>query len=71
MADKYKVRFLPAFSDDLNDAVDYIRLKLKNTEAANRLIDNIEAAIEKRSLNPEAFEQYHSLKESTCITGFI
>ncbi len=59
----YKLRYLPLFYDDLERTVDYISNTLKNTSAALRLVDKIEAAILKRSYDPEAFEPYHSLKQ--------
>ena len=60
---KYKIRILPLFEEDLNDAVDYISQKLKNPDAALRLIDSVQSAIEKRALQPEAFEPFRSVKE--------
>lgn len=60
---KYKIRILPLFEEDLNDAVDYISQKLKNPDAALRLIDSVQSAIEKRVLQPEAFEPFHSVRE--------
>ena len=36
---KYKLRFLPLFEQDINDTVDYISLKLKNPEAARKLVN--------------------------------
>ncbi len=44
----YKLRFLPIFEDDLNAIVDYIVNTLKNVDAANRLIDDVEYAILRR-----------------------
>lgn len=60
---KYKLRFLPLFEQDLNDTVDYISLKLKNPEAARKLVNEIQAAIRKRQACPKSFEPYHSKKE--------
>ena len=60
---KYRVKILPLFEDDLDNAVDYISKKLKNPNAALRLIDNVQSAIEKRSLQAESFEPFHSAKE--------
>lgn len=56
------LRYLPIFRDDLEEAVAYIRDTLQNEQAANDLVDNVEQAIVQRSINPESFEQYHSLK---------
>jgi len=60
---KYKLRFLPLFEHDLNNAVDYIIYDLKNPTAAAGLIDAVEEAIKKRLKDPESFEKFHSLKE--------
>jgi plasmid stabilization system protein ParE len=59
----YSLRFLPTFEDDLNEAVDYICLRLKNPVAAANLVDDVEAAINDRLKCPESFEPYHSIKE--------
>ncbi len=40
---QYKLRILPLFEDDLNEIVDYISIRLRNPEAAYRLIDAVEA----------------------------
>lgn len=42
---RYKLRYLPLFWDDLNSAVTYISEVLKNPRAAERLLDDAEAAI--------------------------
>ena len=61
----YRLTFLPLFEDDLNEIVDYITFELKNPEAANRLVDAVEAALMKRLDNPIAFAPYQSMKERT------
>ena len=60
---KYDVRFLPLFEEDLYEIVAYITEHLKNPVAANKLIDDVENAIIKRSSYAESFEPYHSVKE--------
>ena len=60
---KYDVRFLPLFEEDLYEIVTYITERLKNPVAANKLIDDVENAIIKRSSYAESFEPYHSVKE--------
>ena len=60
---KYDVRFLPLFEEDLYEFVTYITERLKNPVAANKLIDDVENAIIKRSSYAERFEPYHSVKE--------
>ncbi len=59
----YKLRFLPIFEDDLNAIVDYIVNTLKNVDAANRLIDDVECAILKRLETPLSFPRYQSKKQ--------
>lgn len=65
IGDKYEVSILPLFENDLNEAVDYISVKLKNPEAARKFIDSVEKAIEKRTCCAEAFEPYESYRERT------
>ncbi|MBQ7887627.1 MAG: type II toxin-antitoxin system RelE/ParE family toxin [Clostridia bacterium] len=60
---RYKLRFLPLFAEDLREIVDYISNKIQNPDAAENLIDLVQAAIRERSTCAEAFEPYHSLKE--------
>ncbi len=59
----YKLTFLPLFEEDLNEIVDYIAHRLQNPLAAERLVDDVEAAIRERISCPEAFEPYPSSKE--------
>ncbi len=60
---KYDVRYLPLFYDELDRDVSYIAIKLKNPDAANDLLDSVEAAILKRLQDgPESFEQVYSRK---------
>ena len=49
--------------EDLYEIVTYITERLKNPVAANKLIDDVENAIIKRSSYAESFEPYHSVKE--------
>ena len=44
-AKKYKLRYLPLFEYDLNEIVDYIAVHLKNPDAAERLVSDMESAI--------------------------
>lgn len=59
----YKLRFLPLFKDDLNEIVDYITLRLKSPTAANKLVNEVQAAIRERTTCAEAFEPYHSNRD--------
>lgn len=58
---KYKLRYLPLFYEDLNEKVEYIAYEKLNPDAALRLIDNVEAAILERLPDAESFEQYPSM----------
>ena len=63
MKKQYKLRYLPLFRQDVEETVLYISQKLHNPSAAERLLNDIEAAVLKRLENPESFEPYHSEKE--------
>lgn len=60
---RYNLRILPLFEEDLNKIVDYIAFRLQNPIAAERLVDDLETAIQERLHCAEAFEPYHSAKE--------
>lgn len=60
---EYRLSYLPLFYDDLEEAVAYIAEKLKNPQAANDLLDKVEAAILERLPMAESFEPYHSVRE--------
>ncbi|WP_303942113.1 type II toxin-antitoxin system RelE/ParE family toxin [Enorma burkinafasonensis] len=49
---RYSLRYLPLFWDDLHSAVTYIAEVLKNPQAAERLLDNVESAIMEHLKNP-------------------
>ncbi len=59
----YKLSILPLFEDDLAEIVDYITFHLRNSTAAENLIDAVEKAIEERLDRTEAFEPYYSDRE--------
>ena len=63
MKKKYIIRYLPLFYRDLEYIIDYIKYNLQNAKAANRLIDEIQNAIQERFQNPESFEKYISNKK--------
>ena len=50
MGDKYILRYLPLFYEDLEEKITYISDELANPEAALGLLDAVEAAILKRLL---------------------
>ena len=56
----YALEFLPQFEEDMREAVDYIRLTLRNAAAADKLVDDAFDAIYERLDAPEAFEPYPS-----------
>ncbi len=60
---QYKLRFLPLFEEDLNSIVDYIAGRLKNPDAADKLVDDVQKAIRARQSCAESFEKYPSAKE--------
>ena len=60
MDEKYTIRVLPAFVQDMQAIVLYISHELQNPEAAERLTFDIQRAIETRATSPLAFEPFHS-----------
>ena len=60
---KYKLRFLPLFVDDLTEITDYIANTLNNPYAANKLVDEVEKAINERLPFAESFEPFQSKNE--------
>lgn len=57
---RYELSILPLFEEDLSKIVDYITYRLQNPAAAERLVDDVEAAIQERLSCAESFEPYHS-----------
>lgn len=60
--EKYKLRYLPLFEQDLIQTVSCITNVLKNTDAAEKLVNDIEDAIQERLEDPLAFEPFPSKK---------
>lgn len=60
---KYEILYLPLFENDLAEAALYISDVLKNPDAAQKLIDDTEAAILKRAKAPLSFPPYCSSKK--------
>lgn len=58
--DKYSLRYIPMFINDLGEIVDYISIILHNSESAMKLVKKIENAIDERSHCPLAFEPFQS-----------
>lgn len=61
MNNAYHLRYLPVFSEDLNEAVRYISVQLHNPQAAQRLLDDTEKAILERLNAPRAYQPYPSV----------
>lgn len=60
--EKYKLRYLPLFEQDLIQTISYITNVLKNTDAAEKLVNDIEDAIQERLEYSLAFEPFPSKK---------
>lgn len=60
--EKYKLRYLPLFEQDLIQTISYITNLLKNTDAAEKLVNDVEDAIQERLEYPLAFEPFPSKK---------
>ena len=60
---QYELRILPLFEHDLNEITDYIVYRLRNPDAADHLIDEVEKAIYDRLPMAESFEPYHGIAE--------
>ena len=58
--EKYKLRYLPLFEQDLIQTISYITNVLKNTDAAEKLVNDVEDAIQERLEYPLAFEPFPS-----------
>ena len=68
---EYQLRYLPQFHKDLKHHTEYIANKLQNPQAATDLIDATDQAILERLPDAEAFEPYHSRKDSSYfVTSF-
>ena len=63
MDKEYKLRYLPLFKNDMEQAILYIADVLKNPNSAEKLLDDVEYEIKKRLQYPLAFEPYHSLRQ--------
>ncbi|MBE6092115.1 MAG: type II toxin-antitoxin system RelE/ParE family toxin [Selenomonas ruminantium] len=60
---KRKLRYIPLFYNDLENAADYIANTIGNVQAAIELLDKVEVAILNRLPIADAFEPYPSRKE--------
>jgi len=60
---RYRLSYLPLFSEDFNEIIHYIAVVLKNPDAAERLVNDVETAINKRLAMPESVAPYPSTHE--------
>lgn len=60
---RYRLRYLPLFWDDLNEAVSYIADVLQNPDAAERLLDEVEAGILTYLEHPTIALKYKTTRE--------
>lgn len=60
--EKYKLRYLLLFEQDLIQTISYITNVLKNTDAAEKLVNDVEDAIQERLEYSLAFEPFPSKK---------
>jgi plasmid stabilization system protein ParE len=63
LSDKYSLRYLTRYEQDLNEIVDYIVFKLHNPEGAINLVNRIENAILERLNCPLSFEPFQSIRK--------
>ena len=63
MTEKFNIKYLQSFYNELNEILYYIENKLKNKNAAKRLSVKIEKAILEASKNPKSFEIYKTDKK--------
>ncbi len=61
MESNYELRYLPRFEEELTDIIDYITYKLKNSDAAENLVNDLEKAIIKRLDSPLSYEPCYSV----------
>lgn len=66
-----KLEFLPMFFEDLDRCVVYIADVLENPIAANKLIDDIEKAIETRLPRADKYPIYQSSKKRKTPYRYI
>jgi len=63
MKNKYTIKYLPEFKQELRRILKYIKNDLKNEKADLNLANKMDKVIVKRSFNPTAFQEYHSVKK--------
>ena len=64
LVDKYELRYLPLFHEELKERALYIAVDLGNLKAADDLVDAVDKAIlDRLKTNPEGFEPIPSKRE--------
>ncbi|MDY0267343.1 MAG: type II toxin-antitoxin system RelE/ParE family toxin [Methanimicrococcus sp.] len=63
MKTKYKVRYLPTHEQDVAAVMRYIKYKIQNTAAAERLFDDMNQAVAGRLYSPLSYKPYFSKNE--------
>lgn len=63
LGDEYTLEYLPIFDEELASAVRYVAVNLRNPDAANKLVNDVEQAITDRLFAPESFEPIVSEKD--------
>lgn len=67
MNERYKIKYTRLFDKDLNEILGYIKLKLGNVNAANRLYEKIIKEITERAYSPDTYEKYNSKRDRDMI----
>ena len=58
LGDVYTVKYLETFRRELDEAADYIAFELENVAAADKLLADVEAAIERTAAAPTVTKPY-------------
>ena len=58
LGDAYTVKYLETFRRELDEAADYIAFELENVTAADKLLADVEAAIERAATAPTVTKPY-------------
>lgn len=61
LRDNFKLKFLPLFYNDMEEIVDYITYKLKNPDAADRIVDGVYTVIQNQMT-------YHRVLNNQLLT---
>ena len=63
MVNKYTIRYTATFIKQFNNILEYLIYTLQNRIAAENFYNTVITEIEKRSENPESFENYKSRRK--------